>query len=621
MGAFAHTRERRDGGRGGRRIRADARKATVTSPERARVRRPGTLYRLAPRRRPAVYPDPASRFPAAGPRRAVRSRRSRPRTRGATRTGAASRATGRCSTSCTSARSRAKAPGRAAARELPSLAELGVTVIEVMPVAEFPGRSAGATTASTSSRRRASTARPTTCARSSTRPRARPRRDSRRRLQPLRADRQLPARVRPDVFQPTLRERLGRRAQLRRRRMPRPCASSSSPTRLLDRRVPPRRPAARRDAGDLRRARRRTSSRRSRGARAAAAGARRSIIVGENEPQDVRLARGRRARAATASTRCGTTTSTTARGSRSPGARGVLHRLPRHAAGARLGGEARLPVPGAALRLAEAAARHARPAALDAVARSSPSSRTTTRSRTRRAACACTQLTSPGRYRARDGAAPARAADADAVPGPGVRRVGAVPLLRRSRAGERGSGAARAAREFLGQFPSIAAGGHALADAIPRRARRSSAASSISRSARRHAHAVALHRDLLELRRGDPRFQHGSAQRAVDGAVLAHEAFVLRYFGDGGDDRLLIVNFGRELELSPVPEPLLAPPHERAWKLRVVERRPRVRRRRHATAGARRRVASAGARGARVRRATRRALSASLRSAATCDAR
>jgi maltooligosyltrehalose trehalohydrolase len=77
-----------------------------------------------------------------------------------------------------------------------------------------------------------------------------------------------------------------------------------------------------------------------------------------------------------------------------------------------------------------------------------------------------------------------------------------------------------------------------------------------------------MHRDLLRLRREEPAFR---SQRlgGVDGAVLGSEAFVLRFFGEdpgGPDDRLLVVNFGRDLHLNPAPEPLLAPPADRRWK-------------------------------------------------------
>jgi maltooligosyltrehalose trehalohydrolase len=75
----------------------------------------------------------------------------------------------------------------------------------------------------------------------------------------------------------------------------------------------------------------------------------------------------------------------------------------------------------------------------------------------------------------------------------------------------------------------------------------------------RHAGMYTLHRELLRLRREDPVFR---AQRrgGMDGAVLASEAFVLRFFGAAGDDRLPVVNLGRDLPLNPAPEPLRAPP-------------------------------------------------------------
>ena len=83
---------------------------------------------------------------------------------------------------------------------------------------------------------------------------------------------------------------------------------------------------------------------------------------------------------------------------------------------------------------------------------------------------------------------------------------------------------------------------------------------------RRHAHAYALHRDLLNLRRKDPVF-HAQRPLGVDGAVLGQAAFVLRFFDARGDDRLLVINFGRDLRLDPSPEPLLAPPKDSVWEV------------------------------------------------------
>ncbi|MGA8830486.1 MAG: malto-oligosyltrehalose trehalohydrolase [Desulfomonilaceae bacterium] len=83
---------------------------------------------------------------------------------------------------------------------------------------------------------------------------------------------------------------------------------------------------------------------------------------------------------------------------------------------------------------------------------------------------------------------------------------------------------------------------------------------------RRHAGIYALHRDLIKLRREDPVFR-AQRYRGLDGAVLGPEAFVLRFFGENGDDRLVVVNFGLDLHLDPAPEPLLAPPESMRWKI------------------------------------------------------
>jgi maltooligosyltrehalose trehalohydrolase len=81
-----------------------------------------------------------------------------------------------------------------------------------------------------------------------------------------------------------------------------------------------------------------------------------------------------------------------------------------------------------------------------------------------------------------------------------------------------------------------------------------------------HAEVYALHRDLLRLRRQDATF-NAQEPRSLDGAVLSSEAFVLRFFGPEGDDRLLVVNLGCDLNLNPAPEPLLAPPEGKVWSI------------------------------------------------------
>jgi len=53
----------------------------------------------------------------------------------------------------------------------------------------------------------------------------------------------------------------------------------------------------------------------------------------------------------------------------------------------------------------------------------------------------------------------------------------------------------------------------------------------------------------------------------VDGAVLGLQAFVLRFFGEDGDDRLLQVNLGIDMLLAPAREPLLAPDAGKEWEV------------------------------------------------------
>ena len=74
-----------------------------------------------------------------------------------------------------------------------------------------------------------------------------------------------------------------------------------------------------------------------------------------------------------------------------------------------------------------------------------------------------------------------------------------------------------------------------------------------------------LHIDLLKLRREDSRFRQQISGH-IDGAVLGTTSFVLRYFSKEDDDRLLLVNFGERQVLHPASEPLLAPPTGYRWE-------------------------------------------------------
>jgi maltooligosyltrehalose trehalohydrolase len=83
-----------------------------------------------------------------------------------------------------------------------------------------------------------------------------------------------------------------------------------------------------------------------------------------------------------------------------------------------------------------------------------------------------------------------------------------------------------------------------------------------------HQQSLALHRDLLAVRRSDPVIAaQGDHGVQLDGAVLGPECFVLRHSTASSDDRLLLVNLGRDLCLRPAPEPLLAPPEGKRWSV------------------------------------------------------
>jgi maltooligosyltrehalose trehalohydrolase len=140
--------------------------------------------------------------------------------------------------------------------------------------------------------------------------------------------------------------------------------------------------------------------------------------------------------------------------------------------------------------------------------------------------------------------------------------------------------------EFLEQFPSIHDAGTKAQLARPSDEDTYARCRLDWSECESHAATLALYRDLLHLRRSERAFA-AQAQRAVDGAVLGPEAFALRFFdgepgaaansgtsGEGCGDRLLLVNLGRDLPLESVPEPLLAPPADCRWTLRWSSEAP-----------------------------------------------
>ncbi|HWC73507.1 MAG TPA: malto-oligosyltrehalose trehalohydrolase [Gemmatimonadales bacterium] len=117
--------------------------------------------------------------------------------------------------------------------------------------------------------------------------------------------------------------------------------------------------------------------------------------------------------------------------------------------------------------------------------------------------------------------------------------------------------------EFLRQFASMTRGN--LDDVPDPGDPATFARSRVDWSERdRNAAHLALHRDLIALKERDRVLSGGT--REVDGAVLGPNAFAIRFFAMDGNDRLLVVNLGIDLPLDVAPEPLLAPPdRERGW--------------------------------------------------------
>jgi maltooligosyltrehalose trehalohydrolase len=79
-----------------------------------------------------------------------------------------------------------------------------------------------------------------------------------------------------------------------------------------------------------------------------------------------------------------------------------------------------------------------------------------------------------------------------------------------------------------------------------------------------------LHRDLLAERRNI-----GPQRRSTfDGAILGEQTFLLRFFGKNGVDYLLIINLDKAMQFDPAPEPLLAPVMGTSWKLALSTEAP-----------------------------------------------
>ena len=128
--------------------------------------------------------------------------------------------------------------------------------------------------------------------------------------------------------------------------------------------------------------------------------------------------------------------------------------------------------------------------------------------------------------------------------------------------------------KFLAQFPSLALDEMQTVIADPRDAETFNRSKLDFAERERNREIYSMHRDLLRLRRETAAFS-SQRPRGVDGAVLGNEAFALRFFAGGANDCLLVVNLGPDIVLAPAPEPLLAPPAGKAWEILWSSEDPR----------------------------------------------
>ncbi len=129
-------------------------------------------------------------------------------------------------------------------------------------------------------------------------------------------------------------------------------------------------------------------------------------------------------------------------------------------------------------------------------------------------------------------------------------------------------------REFLTQFASLAQPDMQKQIQDPNDAAAFEQSKLDLQEREKNTRTYGLYKDLIALRRSDPVLQRPK-RHGMDGAILSDRAFLLRYFDAEHGDRLAIFNLGADLHLDPAPEPLLAPPEGAAWTLRWSSEDPK----------------------------------------------
>jgi maltooligosyltrehalose trehalohydrolase len=127
--------------------------------------------------------------------------------------------------------------------------------------------------------------------------------------------------------------------------------------------------------------------------------------------------------------------------------------------------------------------------------------------------------------------------------------------------------------EFLGQFPRFAN------RAVPSTSDDSMGADvfescRLGRGDDRAARCLELVTDLLALRRDDPTLGQHAAR--LFGATVGERTLLLRFQGATPSlDRLLVVNLDPDLNLATLPDPIVAPPGDHEWRTRWCSEDPR----------------------------------------------
>jgi len=122
-------------------------------------------------------------------------------------------------------------------------------------------------------------------------------------------------------------------------------------------------------------------------------------------------------------------------------------------------------------------------------------------------------------------------------------------------------------KEFLSQFPSIATEQSQAMIDDPARPETFERCRLDLTERKKNEPIYRMHKDLIKLRRDEPALKPRN-ERWYDGAVLNERAFLLRYFGGSErEDRMLLINLGPDYHYCPLAEPLLAPPEGMRWTI------------------------------------------------------